>query len=83
MQPEGRAATSSAFRGEDSLSPALWARTCGDRLSPAPFRRAFELELEPWPEGVILQVNGGKTGVKAGRDLRGVLDRENGGSSAP
>jgi hypothetical protein len=50
---------------------------------PAPFRRAFELELEPWPEGVILQVNGGKTGVKAGRDLRGVLDREKGGWPAP
>ena len=50
---------------------------------PAPFRRAFELELELWPEGVILQVNGGKTGVKTGRDLRGVLDREKRGWSAP
>lgn len=30
----------------------------------------------PKPEQIILQVKGGKTGVKDVRDLRGVLDRE-------
>ena len=29
------------------------------------------------PEQIIIQVKGGKTGVKDVRDLRGVLDREN------
>jgi hypothetical protein len=35
------------------------------------------------PEEVIIQVKGGKTGVKDVRDLRGVLDREKAGPSAP
>ena len=71
------------FPGRGQLVPGTVGLELRGQAVAAPFGRAFELQLEPRPEEVIIQAKGVKTGIKDVRDLRGVLDREKVGPSAP